>query len=165
MEKTDKVVRGNRVAILHKTWKACILMKGIYSLLEIGSACMVWQLKPGTLGLWLRAVTAGELAEDPNDLVANWALQATNHYSVSVQHFAAFYLLAAGLINIIMVILLWRKKSWAYPLMAGFLALFIAYQSTRWFRTHSMFLIVLNLFDVFMIWLTFNEYSQMKSRS
>ncbi|MGA2083316.1 MAG: DUF2127 domain-containing protein [Holophaga sp.] len=162
MAREPGIARDRQAAILHRTWNACILVKGIHSVFEIGCAAFVWLVKPETLGSWVRTVTKSELAEDPQDFVASWALQASGQYSFDVQHFVVFYLLIIGFTNMVLITLLWRRKLWSYPVMVGVLVLFIAYQAARWTRTHSMILILLSVFDLLMIWLTLKEYRRIK---
>jgi uncharacterized membrane protein len=79
-------------------------------------------------------------------------------FSVSSQHFYAFYLLSHGLVKVALVIGLLRNKLWAYPASLVVLSLFIVYQVYRYSYTHSMGLIVLTVFDVFVMFLIWHEY-------
>ena len=72
------------------------------------------------------------------------------------------YLLSHGGIKVVLVLLLWRKKLWAYPLAVAALVLFIIYQTIRWTITHSGFLAAFTVLDAIMIWLTIVEYRMIK---
>jgi uncharacterized membrane protein len=153
-------------ALSHVGFEAAILLKGIHASLEMVGGVLLWLVKPDTLNAWLRLLTQNELAEDPADIVANLVVRAGQKYTVDTQSFTVFYLLSHGLVKIVLVLLLWRRKLWAYPVGVGVLALFIAYQVFRWTSTHSFFLIFLSVFDALIIWLTLLEYARLrKTRS
>lgn len=149
--------RLQRPDLLHRTFAACLLLKGLNALLELGTAAILWLIAPGSVGPWLRTLTAGELAEDPKDLFANWLVAAGGRYSPHAQHFAILYLLFHGTIKLGLVFLLWRRKPWAYPLAAGVLALFVAYLLIRWSQTHAVVLVPLAAFDLVLICLILRE--------
>ena len=155
--------REKRSGFLHRTFETFLLLKGLNAGLELGSAVLFWFVKPGFLDHWVHILTASELAEDPHDLLANWILRASGHYSAGMQYFAFYYLLSHGLIKLVLVLLLWRGKPWAYPLTAGTLALFVAYLTVRWSHTHAMGLVLFCVFDLVMIWLTLVEYRRIRS--
>ena len=51
---------------------------------------------------------------------------------------------------------------WAYPWMMGFLAAFIIYQTYEIFARHSIFFLLLTIFDIFIVWLTRHEWNLQK---
>jgi len=159
----DKTAKNTarKPSVLHAGFEVGILLKGIHAALEIIGGVLLIFVKPSTLNFWVRALTQNELIEDPHDFLANLIVGASGHYSLSSQHFGVAYLLSHGLVKIVLVLLLWRKKIWAYPLAAGILVLFIGYQVLRWTHTHSAFLVYLSLFDAVMIWLTLVEYRRL----
>jgi len=56
------------------------------------------------------------------------------------------------------VIFLLREKLWAYPAAVAVFALFIGYQLYRYSFTHDIGLILLSIFDLFVIALAVHEY-------
>jgi uncharacterized membrane protein len=50
------------------------------------------------------------------------------------------------------------NKLWAYPLTIGVFGAFAMYQVFRFTHTHSWALVILTIFDVLIILLTWNEY-------
>ena len=99
-----------------------------------------------------------ELVEDKNDWVANHLLQFAQTFSVAEHNFYAFYLLSHGLIKSVLVIGLLRERLWAYPASFAVFGAFIAYQLYRYSFTHDIGLILLSIFDVFVIGLAVHEY-------
>ncbi len=131
---------------------------------RVGGA-LLWFIKPETLTGWVRILTRNELAEDPRDLIATALIPAGEKYTVGAQHFGVFYLLSHGVVKAVLVLLLWRRKLWAYPVAVAVLMLFIAYQVLRWTSTHSAFLVFVTALDGLVIWLTLVEYGRLKRQS
>jgi len=151
-----------RPDLLRRTFEACLLLKGLNAALELGTAAFFGLVGPGALGSWLHVLTAGELAEDPHDLLVNWIVQAGARYSTDAQHFLVFYLVCHGLVKLGLVVLLWRGKPWAFPLAAGVLALFVVWLGIRWAHAHSGILLLLGGFDLVMIWLVLAEHRRLR---
>lgn len=151
--------------IIHISFEIGLVLKGIYGLMEVISGAVMFFLTPNRLNALTRFLTKHELSEDPRDLVANFLLHLSSGFSISTQHFAVFYLMSHGIIKCVLILLLWRKKLWAYPLTIVSFILFIAYQIYRYTLTHSVFLILLSVFDAAMIALTYLEYKRIKSVS
>lgn len=140
-----------------------LLLKGIHGLIEIIGGALMFFLTPNRMNALTRFLTRHELSEDPRDLVANFIFNFSTSFSISTQHFAIFYLISHGIIKCVLILLLWRKKLWAYPLTIVSFILFIAYQIYRYSFTYSIFLILLSIFDAIMIVLTYLEYKRIKS--
>lgn len=149
--------------IVHISFEIGLLLKGIHGLMEIVGGALMFFLTPNRVSALARFLTKHELLEDPRDLVANFLLNLSSSFSISTQHFAEFYLMSHGIIKCILILLLWRRKLWAYPLTIVALILFIAYQVYRYTFTQSMFLILLSIFDAVMIALTWLEYKNLKA--
>ena len=149
----------------HVSFEIGLFLKGIDSLMKIIGGAFLLFLSPDRLNWLTRFLTQHELSEDPKDRVANFLITLSSSFSISTQHFAVFYLMSHGIIKCILILLLWRRKLWAYPLTIVSLILFIAYQVYRFTLTQSAFLIVLSIFDAVMIALTYLEYKRIKSAS
>lgn len=151
--------------IIHIGFEIGLLLKGIHGVLEIIGGMFLIFLNPSRLTGLIRFLTHHELSKDPMDKVANFLINLSNSFSISTQHFAVFYLVTHGIIKCALILMLWRGKIWAYPLTIVSLILFIAYQVYRYTFTKSMFLILLTIFDIIMIVLTFLEYKRIKLSS
>ena len=108
-------------------------------------------------------LTRYEIAEDPTDTLATWTRQAVAAFSVDAQHFYGLYLLAHGGLKLAMVVMLWARILWAYPLAMVVLAGFVVYQLTEFVRTGAPFLLVLSGFDLVMIALVIKEYRVLRA--
>jgi uncharacterized membrane protein len=108
------------------------------------------------------AVLHQELSEDPQDFVATYLVRASQYFAGSGKYFASLYLLSHGAVMLVVALL--RNKLWAYPLMIVTLAVFVCYQVYRFALSHSVLMILLTLFDVVVIFLTWLEYGKQRSR-
>jgi len=90
-------------------------------------------------------------------VIANALTRFAASLTIGATLYAAIYLLAHGLVKVVLATAVWREKLWAYNWMIGFLLLFIAYQiyelSTDWRWT----MFGLTVFDAVIVWLTFRE--------
>jgi len=141
---------------IHKAFVVSLILKGLNSLLEIVGGILF--LFTGAVTAMLSFLIKGELIEDPTDFVANQIQHLTPYLSVHTQLFGALYLLSHGIIKIFLVINLLRNKLWAYPVTIVTLFIFIGYQLYRLSYSFSIFLVLLTLFDVLIIVLTWHEY-------
>ena len=150
-------------SIVHVSFEIALLLKGLNGLAEILGGVSMLFLSPGRLDWLTHFVTHHELAEDPRDAVANFLLQLSSGFTAGTQHFFMFYLMSHGIVKCFLIFMLWRRKLWAYPLSIFVFILFIAYQVYRYTLTESAFLIVLTIFDLVVIALTYLEYQRIKS--
>lgn len=149
---------------VHISFELGLLIKTIDSLAEIIGGFLLLYLNPHRMNHFLFFLTHRELSEDPDDLIANALIRFGHSFSISTQNFMVFYLLSHGIVKIILVLLLWRRKLWVYPLTIVSLILFIAYQVYRYCIHPSAFLFILTVFDAVMIVLTYFEYKRIKNR-
>ena len=145
---------------IRRIFLVSVLLKGANAVLEIiGGVLFLFNGAVTGIALFL---VRGELIEDPTDFVANAVQHYLPYFSQHAQLFASVYLLSHGVIKIFLVIGLLRNKLWAYPSAIVVFFLFIAYQLYRFTYTHSLFLILLTVFDLVVIWLTWHEYRIVK---
>jgi len=160
MENVKKSIKSKD--FIHIGFELGLLIKGIDGLLEILGGFLLLYLNPSRLSSLTILLTRHELSEDPKDMVANALIRFSQSFSISTQYFGVLYLISHGVIKCFLIILLWQKKLWAYPLTIVSLVLFIAYQMYRYSISQSAFLLLLTAFDIIMIVLTFIEYRRMK---
>jgi uncharacterized membrane protein len=109
----------------------------------------------------VRVLTQHELSEDPHDLVARTLLHAAQQFSGDVKLFGALFLLSHGVVKIGLVAGLLLRRHWAYPAAIAVFLAFLVYQLYRYAHTHSVWLLVLSVLDVFVIALTWAEYRRL----
>lgn len=143
---------------IHQIFEISVLLKGAHALTEcIGGLALAF-VSTTTITQFVKLLTQEELIEDPKDAVAAYFLNLAQHFTVSAQHFYAFYLLSHGLIKVFLVAGLLRNRLWAYPVSLAVLGLFIVYQLYRFSYTRGGGLIVLTIFDVIVMGLIWHEY-------
>ncbi len=147
---------------IHKVFIVSLIIKGINSVLEIVGGILF--LFTGTLTSILTFLTKGELIEDPTDYIATQIQHLLPYLSTHNQLYAAIHLLSHGIIKIILVINLLRNKTRAYPLTLVAISIFIFYQLYRLSLGYSLGLIILTIFDVFLLILTWHEYKIAKAQ-
>ncbi len=139
-----------------------LLLKALNGLLEIVGGILLLIIKPSLVNWLITLLTQQELSEDPKDLIATTLVKLAHIYSSQPINFAVFFLLSHGILKIFFVIYLLRKQLWAYPSFIIFLSIFVVYQIYRITFTRSIFLSLLTILDLFIIWLTFDEYRKLK---
>jgi uncharacterized membrane protein len=143
---------------IHQIFEISILLKGAHALIECASGVALALISTGYVKGLVNSLTQDELVEDPHDFVASHLLTFAQDFTVSTQHFYAFYLLSHGVVKLALVVGLLRNKLWAYPASLVALGFFSAYQLYRYTYTHGIGLIVLTVFDIAVMWLIWHEY-------
>jgi uncharacterized membrane protein len=159
----DKLIKWMiQSKVLHESFEIGILLKAINGIIELVSGALLIFINPHRLHLILVYLTQNGIDNQPRDFISNFLFNWTKGFTISSQHFGVFYLLSHGFIKLILVWFLFRKKLWAYPFSIGVLILFISYQVYRYTYTHSVWLIILSLFDLLIIILAIIEYQRIK---
>ena len=148
-------------ANIRRIFKVSVLLKAANAIAEIiGGTSLLFT---GEITKIVSKMIQREFLEDPRDYVANIAQHYLPYFSEHSQSFAAFYLLSHGVIKIFLAVGLLRNKLWAYPAAIAFFILFILYQIYRYTYTQSSFLILLTVFDLIVVGLTWHEYKIVRS--
>ena len=141
-------------------FEIAVVLKGINGLIELvlGTTLLFFSNLVNDI---VYALAQNELIEDPNDFFARHA-QSLLGGVPQAEHFGGLYLLAHGVVKIILVGGLLRNKSWAYPAALAVMSLFVVYQWVRIAMYKSPLLLALTLFDMFVIWLIYHEYRRLQ---
>jgi len=143
---------------IHQMFEVSVILKGAHALIECMGGLSLAFVSTGAIAALVMTLTQEELIEEPHDFVATHLLVLAQNFSVSSQHFYAFYLLSHGIVKIFLVIGLLANKLWSYPASLAVMSLFILYQLYRFFYTRSLGLIVLTVFDLIVMVLIWHEY-------
>ncbi len=150
--------------LLQDAFQAGIIIKGIDGAFEVIGGLLLLFVQPRTISRLVPLLTEHELSRDPEDIIARYLLTATQHLSESARLFGSFYLLSHGIIKVLLIAALWNRKLWAYPTAITFFIIFIVYQLYRYSLSHSVWLILLSLFDVFVVFLTWAEFRRIREK-
>lgn len=135
-----------------------LTLKAIDGILEIAGALLVLVVPPALVVKVIEFATAGELAQDPHDPIANAIRSAAQTFSVNNHLLIMVYLALHGAIKVLLVVGILTGKRIAYPLFMITLALFGAYETYRGFVRQELLLQVLAVFDFLLLILTAYEY-------
>jgi uncharacterized membrane protein len=141
-----------------------IILKGLDGVLELVGGAFLLFVPPAQIHHLAILVTQPELTDDPNDFIANHILQGASGLTDHVVFFTALYLLAHGVVKVVLVTALLLDKLWAYPWMIGVLVIFILYQFYQLSVTPSLGLVALTVFDILIVVLTWHEYGRHRRR-
>jgi len=151
-----------RENILHRLFLISAWLKAGAGLLETLAGVPFFFVTPRAIEAFVVLLTAPELTEDPNDWVAATISRSVHQLSADTTLFAGAYLVIHGLIKLSLVAGLLRGRLWAYPISLWFLVAFIVYQCYRFMYTHSIWLVLLTIFDLIVAFLIWHEYQSRK---
>jgi uncharacterized membrane protein len=149
---------------LDRVFAVGIVAKGLNGAAELIGGLLLLLLNPDRIHHVIAALTQGELSEDPHDFIASHLLHTANGLTGNAVLFGAGYLLAHGVVKVVLVMALLLNKIWAYPWMIVVLFLFIAYQLYRIALDPTAGLIALTIFDLVIVALTWREYQQQRRK-
>lgn len=138
---------------IYEIYYVSILLKGLNALLEI--VLGVFLLFTSHFNGVIQTLISNEMVEDPGDFIVK---HLSSYLTPGNELFGGLYLLSHGIIKGFIIWGLMRGKLWAYPAGLAVFGLFIAYQVLKWLETHSWILVVLTVFDLFVMGLIWHEY-------
>jgi len=153
--------RGWReIAFLVGVW-----LKGFDGVLELIGGAALLLTGPSFLLHAVRLLTQDEIAEDPDDLIANYLRHTAARLSVTGKHFMALYLLIHGVIKIGLVWALLERILVAYPIAIVAFAAFIIYQLYRYSLMGGAGLLWLTALDAVVIALVWLEFRTLRGKA
>ena len=147
-----------REATIRRVFRWSLILKAIDSAVEVAGGLALYFIANTTIIAIADWLTRGELVEDPRDFLANWLMHSAEAFSMTEKKAAAVYLFSHGAIKLFLVIMVLRDRAWAYPLFMIALAILIAYQTYQITFAFSVWLVVLTVFDVVVLALTWHEW-------
>jgi uncharacterized membrane protein len=148
----------HREIFLYRLFMFGMWVKGIDGVLETVGGVLLLFVSPTRLDQLVIGLTQHELVEDPRDVIATALRHATAQLSANTALFASLYLIAHGVVKVVLVVGVLHGKRWAYPAAIGLLCLFIVYQLYRLTYAASVGVFLLTLFDLVIVGLTWHEY-------
>lgn len=147
----------------HRFFQFGVILKGVDGVLEIVGGALLVAFGSRGLGTAVRFVTQHELSEDPRDAVAGWMVRHAAAVGADTVHFASLYLLAHGIVKIVLAVGLIRERIGVFPVALGLIGLFTLYQAYRLTVLPSVGLATLTVFDVVIIALVWVEYRVLRA--
>lgn len=143
---------------IHQIFDVSVSVKGLHALFEIAAGLALYFTSTETIVGSISRWSNREIALERHDWIASHLLRFAESFSVARHDFYAFYLLSHGIVKLVVVVGLLKEKLWAYPASFVVFGGFIAYQLYRYSFTHDTGLILLSIFDLFVIALAVHEY-------
>jgi uncharacterized membrane protein len=155
--------RGGREHLLDLAFLIGLVLKGVDGLVELIAAVPLALLSHGQITSLARVVTAGELREDPHDLIANLVLHGATTITSGTAVFAAVYLLVHGVVKLGIVIALVIGARRIYPWAIAALVAFVVFQIVEMVLHPSVGVGLLTVLDAVIIGLTWREWRQRRT--
>ena len=147
---------------LDKVFEVGIILKGLNGLAETISGIFLLLINPDTVSWAVNWLTHSELKSDPHDFISNHLVHWSRDVSKGSLVFLGLYLLSHGVAQLILVIEILRERLWAYIGLIVLTIFFILYQTYEIIFSHSIGMILLTIFDIVIVCLTFIEYGKQK---
>ncbi len=148
--------------LLDKIFEGGIILKGISGALEFLAGLLLLFVSPQALHNFIMFLTQRENLEDPHDKFVSLLLHSTQHLLASGTTFLLAYLWIHAFIKLIAVIGILRNYMWAYPFSLITLGLLMLYQVYSISIQPSLGMILLTIFDIFILWLISREWGKAK---
>jgi uncharacterized membrane protein len=156
----------SRTRRLDLAFQITVILKGIDGLLEvIGGAILLFVSQATLHGLIASAIAYDLASDDRHAFITNSLTHLDHSLTTGSELFVAIYLLAHGIIKVVLVIALIKRQYHFYPLAIAFFIAFIAYQAYLTGYSHSIASGLLTLFDCLLVALTYWEYRRHRNES
>ena len=133
-----------------------VAFKGLEGLAEMLAGAW-YSVDPGVLHNAIFRLTSKEVLRDPEDRIANALRDFAEHLGTGRHTFAVVYLVAHGLVKVMLAGGLLADRRWAYPFALGALVALAVYQVYRFTHTHALLLPVSSGIDLVIAWLVWRE--------
>jgi uncharacterized membrane protein len=147
-----------RQRIIDSAFLLGVASKAIDGFAELVVALPLLVLRPGQISALAQAATAHELAQDPDDLLANLVMHGAAGLTASGSVLAAVYLLVHGVVKLGIVVALFRGSRRVYPWAIAAIGAFLVLQVVQLVLTPSVGIGVLTVLDAIVLWLTWREW-------
>lgn len=149
--------------LLDDVFEGGIILKGIGGALEFIGGLLLIFIKPEQIHHFVFFITKGGILMDENHRIMNHLFTGMLHISAGDEKFAIAYLWIHAAIKLIAAIGILKNKLWAYPFSLITLGIFALYQIySMIFIKFSIVMLLLTIFDLFVLWMIFYEYGKNK---
>lgn len=146
-----------------RMFAVAIAIKGIDGGLQFLGALLLMVIPPTLITGAANMIITRDLLGDPNGTLSTHLAEAADHFANgSSRWFAIIYLLAHGVIKLVLVWALLKRVMWMFPVSIIVLAGFVVYEVWRAVHTHSIALPIFAAIDVVIIILILREYRKLR---
>jgi uncharacterized membrane protein len=149
--------RGKKT--IYELFWLSILVKALGSAGEMIAGIAV-ALVPSTFVLHMALLLSqGDVDGDADDFLARGLSSAAHSFAISNGVLIGAYLFVRGLVQLLLVLALFKNKLWAYPLLLLVLFIFICTQVYEIYLSHSIATGVITVIDLITMYLVWREYT------
>jgi uncharacterized membrane protein len=159
----SKFWKKSRDHINENLFHYSLYIKGFDSIVEIVSGILLNVITAQRINMLIISYAHDELTEEPHNRFASYFLNH-GHLSIQAATFTSILLIARGIAKILVITGLLQRKLWVYPIAVLIFTAFFVFESYTYFMSHSLLLLLLAVFDLFVIFLTVREYRLLTSR-
>jgi uncharacterized membrane protein len=146
-----------------RMFAVAITIKGIDGGLQFLGALLLMVIPPTLITGAANMIITRDLLGDPSGTLSTHLAEAADHFANgSSRWFAIIYLLAHGVIKLVLVWALVKRVMWMFPVSVVVLAGFVVYEVWRAVHTHSIALPIFAAIDVVIIILIIREYQKLR---
>ncbi len=150
-----ETISDRKITIL---FRISLMVKVMQGLVEVLLGAAFLYVKSDTITRLFQEFIRDELLENPSySKTSHFLIQTGNTIIATGTLFIALYLLSHGIVKLLLIIGVLKKKLWAYYVFIVILLVFIGYQIYRYSITRSPLVLIFTLFDVFFTWLAWQE--------
>lgn len=154
--------RINKDTLLNIGFYGGLSLKAINAFIEIIGGIVMLLINHDWLNTMIKVIALPELREDSSDIIMNYLVTLSQNTPITTMHSIAVYMLLHGLTKLVAIVLLWKKKLWAYLPVVGVFGLFIAYECYSYIHSHSPFMLAIIIIDLAIIVVVILEYKHLK---
>jgi len=148
---------------IHRLFEVGVVLKALHALFELALGTAILMVSPVAVSDYFARLALQLQSRGWGAFLVNFLLDLSRAVQRGAQHFAGIYLIAVGLINMVLSIGLLTGALWSYPAALTALAVLMSYQLYRYTHTHAIALILLTIFDAGVWLLVWHEYRVLRS--
>jgi len=145
-------------------FKISVILKGLDALVETVAGIALFFVTGSNVDHFASWLRRSSIARDPNNYIGRLINDGAKHLVHASTLIGAIYLLAHGLIKLVVIINVLRDKYWAYPVLIIVLAVFCVIQIIDIINHHSIAVALLTAFDILVIILTWFEWQKKRRK-
>jgi uncharacterized membrane protein len=146
-----------------KVFEIGLLIKGIDGAIEFLGGLLLFFVSPNSIHRFLSFITQQELSENPHDKFAHFVLHSADSLNTTNRDFLIIFLWIHAAVKLISVIGILKNILWAYPFALVSLGLLLLYQVYSIYLRASLGLILLTVFDIFILYMIWREYGKVRA--
>ncbi len=148
---------------IHRLFEVGVTLKALHAVFELALGTAILMVSPVAVSNYFVRFALRLQSGGSASFLVNFLQDLARAVQRGGQHFAGIYLIAVGLINMVLSIGLLTGALWSYPAALTALAVLMSYQLYRYTHTHAIALILLTIFDAVVWVLVWHEYRVLRS--